>query len=85
MGIHLQQALSVGQYLVAQRLKGRQYYPLVLMLEPLFRCNLACSGCGKISLQRSVLLPFVSVVHPSSPFPAESPCYILKSIKLCRV
>ena len=48
MGIHFQQALSVGQYLVTQRLKGRKYYPLVLMLEPLFRCNLACAGGGKI-------------------------------------
>lgn len=48
MGIHLQQALVVGQYLVTQRMKGRKRFPLVLMLEPLFRCNLACSGCGKI-------------------------------------
>lgn len=48
MAINLQQAIAVGKYLLTQRLKGRQQFPLVLMLEPLFRCNLACSGCGKI-------------------------------------
>ncbi len=48
MAIQLQQALAVGKYLVTQRLKGKKRFPLVLMLEPLFRCNLACSGCGKI-------------------------------------
>lgn len=48
MGIHLQQALEIGKYLVTQRFLGRKRFPLVLMLEPLFRCNLACSGCGKI-------------------------------------
>ena len=48
MAVQWQQALAVGQYIVTQRLKGRKRYPLVLMLEPLFRCNLACSGCGKI-------------------------------------
>lgn len=48
MAIQWQQALEVGKYLVSQRLKGNKKFPLVLMLEPLFRCNLACSGCGKI-------------------------------------
>ncbi len=48
MAIQLQQAISVGSYLVRQRLSGRKKFPLVLMLEPLFRCNLACTGCGKI-------------------------------------
>ena len=37
-----------GAYVVAQHIEGVQRYPLVLMLEPLFRCNLACAGCGKI-------------------------------------
>ena len=36
------------QYVSKQKLSGRKRYPLVLMLEPLFRCNLACAGCGKI-------------------------------------
>jgi hopanoid biosynthesis associated radical SAM protein HpnH len=48
MSIPLKQALAVGKYIVAQRLRGRRRYPLVLMLEPLFRCNLECAGCGKI-------------------------------------
>jgi hopanoid biosynthesis associated radical SAM protein HpnH len=48
MAIPLQQAISIGSYLVRQRMMGRKRFPLVLMLEPLFRCNLACTGCGKI-------------------------------------
>ncbi len=48
MGIELKQAFEIGKYLITQKLKGNKKYPLVLMLEPLFRCNLACSGCGKI-------------------------------------
>ncbi len=42
------QERRIGAYLLKQKLKGRKHYPLVLMLEPLFRCNLACAGCGKI-------------------------------------
>jgi hypothetical protein len=48
MPVPLNQALRVGAYVVKQHLLGRKRYPLVLMLEPLFRCNLACAGCGKI-------------------------------------
>ena len=55
MAIQLQQAMQVGKYLVTQRLLGRKRFPLVLMLEPLFRCNLACSGCGKIQHPTNVL------------------------------
>lgn len=55
MGIQLLQAVEIGKYLVAQRLKGRKRFPLVLMLEPLFRCNLACSGCGKIQHPTEIL------------------------------
>jgi len=55
MGIQLQQAVTVGKYLVTQRLMGRKHFPLVLMLEPLFRCNLACSGCGKIQHSPEIL------------------------------
>jgi hopanoid biosynthesis associated radical SAM protein HpnH len=55
MGIHLPEAIAVGQYLVTQRLKGRKRFPLILMLEPLFRCNLACSGCGKIQHPPEIL------------------------------
>ncbi|MDA0664964.1 MAG: hopanoid biosynthesis associated radical SAM protein HpnH, partial [Proteobacteria bacterium] len=48
MAVPLIQQLRVGAYVVKQRIKGVSKYPLVLMLEPLFRCNLACPGCGKI-------------------------------------
>jgi len=48
MGVPLRQQIAVGTYLLKQKLKGVKKYPMVLMLEPLFRCNLACAGCGKI-------------------------------------
>src|SRR5450432_542507 len=48
MSVPLNQAIRVGAYVVKQHVLGRKRYPLVLMLEPLFRCNLACAGCGKI-------------------------------------
>ena len=55
MGVPLIQQLRVGAYVINQRLKGIERYPLVLMLEPLFRCNLACSGCGKIDYENKIL------------------------------
>ena len=61
MGIPLLQKLHVGGYLIRQHLAGRQRYPLVLMLEPLFRCNLACAGCGKIDYPDEILNQRISV------------------------
>ncbi len=55
MGIPFLQMAKVGAYVVMQNLKGRKRYPLVLMLEPLFRCNLACAGCGKIDYPDKIL------------------------------
>jgi len=55
LGIPLLQKLLVGSYVVRQHLAGRKRYPLVLMLEPLFRCNLACAGCGKIDYPDPIL------------------------------
>jgi hopanoid biosynthesis associated radical SAM protein HpnH len=55
MAVPLNQALRVGAYVVRQHLAGRKRYPLVLMLEPLFRCNLACAGCGKIDYPAEIL------------------------------
>ncbi|HXV82406.1 MAG TPA: adenosyl-hopene transferase HpnH [Candidatus Binatia bacterium] len=55
MGIPLRQSLAILRYVVIQRLRGVERYPLVLMLEPLFRCNLACAGCGKIDYPEEVL------------------------------
>jgi hopanoid biosynthesis associated radical SAM protein HpnH len=60
MGIPLRQAAAVSTYLLKQRLKGNKRYPLVLMLEPLYRCNLACAGCGKIQHPESVLNTYLS-------------------------
>ena len=61
MGVPLRQQVSVGTYLVKQKLKGVKKYPLVLMLEPLFRCNLACAGCGKIDYPDDILNKRLSV------------------------
>ena len=61
MAIPLQQILRVGAYVVRRHLAGDRRYPLVLMLEPLFRCNLACSGCGKIDYPASILNSRLSV------------------------
>ena len=61
MGVPLRQQVAIGWYIVQQRLRGRQRYPLVLMLEPLFRCNLACAGCGKIDYPEVVLNRRLSV------------------------
>jgi MoaA/NifB/PqqE/SkfB family radical SAM enzyme len=55
LGIPLLQAARIGTYLFRQHLTGRKRYPLVLMLEPLFRCNLACAGCGKIDYPDEIL------------------------------
>jgi len=49
------QQIRVGAYVLKQRLKGVSRFPLVLMLEPLFRCNLACPGCGKIDYEDEIL------------------------------
>lgn len=55
MGIPVLEGARIGAYIVKQHLLGRKRYPLVLMLEPLFRCNLACSGCGKIDYPDKIL------------------------------
>jgi hopanoid biosynthesis associated radical SAM protein HpnH len=61
MGIPLRQQIRVGAYILKQRLLRRDKYPLVLMLEPLFRCNLACAGCGKIDYPALILNRRLSV------------------------
>ena len=55
MGIPVIEGARIGAYIVKQHLLGRKRYPLVLMLEPLFRCNLACAGCGKIDYPDKIL------------------------------
>ena len=61
MAIPLRQTVRVGAYVVGRHLRGVRRYPLVLMLEPLFRCNLACAGCGKIDYPDAILNQRLSV------------------------
>jgi hopanoid biosynthesis associated radical SAM protein HpnH len=63
LGIPLRQKAVVGAYVLRQHLTGRKRYPLVLMLEPLFRCNLACAGCGKIDYPDEILNQRLSVAE----------------------
>ena len=55
MSVPISQMWTVASYVLRQKLKRRARYPLVLMLEPLFRCNLACAGCGKIQYPAQIL------------------------------
>ncbi|HEY0250935.1 MAG TPA: adenosyl-hopene transferase HpnH [Kofleriaceae bacterium] len=61
MGIPVAQMAAVAKYVVRQKITGTERYPLVLMLEPLFRCNLSCTGCGKIQYPTSILKKHLSV------------------------
>ena len=55
MAVPVSQMYTVASYVLGRKFKGIKRYPLVLMLEPLFRCNLACAGCGKIQYPDHVL------------------------------
>src|SRR6201985_1829711 len=61
MAIPFLQMYKVGRYLAGRKLRGDKRYPLVLMLEPLFQCNLACAGCGKIDYPKEILQKRVSL------------------------
>ncbi len=61
MAIPFHREVRIGAYILKQKLAGRKRYPLVLMLEPLFRCNLACTGCGKIDYPDAILNRRLSV------------------------
>jgi hopanoid biosynthesis associated radical SAM protein HpnH len=71
MAVPVSQMWTVATYVLKQRLRGRKRYPLVLMLEPLFRCNLACAGCGKIQYPAHVLKQNLS---PEECFRAVEEC-----------
>ncbi len=71
MGVPLSQMWTVAKYVLTQRIKGVERYPLVLMLEPLFRCNLACAGCGKIQFPANILKQHLS---PEQCFQAVDEC-----------
>jgi hopanoid biosynthesis associated radical SAM protein HpnH len=55
LSIPILQKAVVGAYIIRKHISGQKRYPLALMLEPLFRCNLACSGCGKIDYPDDIL------------------------------
>ena len=55
MAVPISQMYTVASYVISQKLRGVKRYPLVLMLEPIFRCNLACAGCGKIQYPDHIL------------------------------
>jgi hopanoid biosynthesis associated radical SAM protein HpnH len=61
LAVPIIQQVRVGSYIISKTIKGVEKYPLVLMLEPLFRCNLACPGCGKIDYEDSILNKRMSV------------------------
>jgi hopanoid biosynthesis associated radical SAM protein HpnH len=69
--VPISQMWTVASYVVQQKLAGRTPYPLVLMLEPLFRCNLACAGCGKIQYPAHILKKELS---PEECFKAVEEC-----------
>jgi hopanoid biosynthesis associated radical SAM protein HpnH len=71
MPVPISQMFTVSSYVLKQKLMGRKQYPLVLMLEPLYRCNLACAGCGKIQYPAHVLKRELS---PEECFKAVDEC-----------
>jgi hopanoid biosynthesis associated radical SAM protein HpnH len=71
MGIPISQMAAVTSYVIKQKAAGRKRYPLVLMLEPLFRCNLACAGCGKIQYPADILKRHLT---PEQCFKAAEEC-----------
>ncbi len=71
MAVPISQMWTVASYVLKKRLSGQKRYPLVLMLEPLFRCNLACAGCGKIQYPAHILKKDLS---PEECFAAIEEC-----------
>ncbi len=71
MAVPISQMWTVATYVLKQRLSGTKRYPLILMLEPLFRCNLACAGCGKVQYPPHILKKQLS---PEECFAAVEEC-----------
>jgi len=61
MAVPIRQQIKVASYILKKKIKGEKKYPLVLMLEPLFQCNLSCAGCGKIAYPQDILKKRMSV------------------------
>ena len=71
MAVPISQMWTVASYVLKKRFTGEKRYPLVLMLEPLFRCNLACAGCGKVQYPPHVLKRMLT---PAECFAAVEEC-----------
>jgi hopanoid biosynthesis associated radical SAM protein HpnH len=71
MPVPLSQMMTVAAHVTKNVIRGNRRYPLVLMLEPLFRCNLACAGCGKIQYPAEILRRHLS---PEQCFKAAEEC-----------
>ncbi len=71
MGVPVKQATAVAGYIMKQKLLRNERYPLVMMLEPLFKCNLACAGCGKIQYPEEILKKSLT---PEQCFAAADEC-----------
>jgi len=71
MAVPISQMATVASYVLKKKLAGNNRYPLVLMLEPLFRCNLACAGCGKVQYPPHILKKQLS---PQECFAAVEEC-----------
>src|SRR5580658_984056 len=71
MSIPLRQNLRMATYLLSRRLRRIEKYPLIVELEPLYVCNLACPGCGKIQYPTEILRKRVS---PEEAFAAVEEC-----------
>jgi hopanoid biosynthesis associated radical SAM protein HpnH len=61
MPIPLRQNMRMSAYLFRQKVTRREKFPLIVELEPLFSCNLACPGCGKIQYPTEILRKRLSV------------------------
>ena len=72
MGVPLLQQYRIARYIIEQKLNRNHRYPLVLMLEPLFQCNLACAGCGKIDYPDEILRKRMTVAEALN---AVTRCY----------
>ena len=72
MAVPVSQMYTVAHYALSQHLRGVNRYPLVLMLEPLFRCNLECAGCGKIQYPDHILNPRLTRAFPHPKLQAVS-------------
>jgi hopanoid biosynthesis associated radical SAM protein HpnH len=71
MAVSAKQAMAVGGYIFKQKLTRKKRYPLVMMLDPLYRCNLACAGCGKIQYPEEILKKCMT---PEQAFKAAEEC-----------